>query len=261
MWAGTFRSNPWFEGLALAVPVALGYMPLGFAYGVLARNAGLNLTETVAMSIFVYAGSAQYIAVGMIAAGIPPSSIISTVFLVNLRHVLFSASLAPYLRRCPSWFLGVIAGQITDETYAVAFNYYANHQASPKLHLALNIGAHLSWVLSSLVGGLVGSFWSDPSRYGFDFALASMFIALLLMQIRPPSSEKTKVEASPSRNKSLQLHLRVVVAVVAFLVSLGIAVAVGGNWNILGGTVVAATLGVILQRWFTKGGHKECQKE
>lgn len=257
MRVGRLGGSPWLQGLALAMPIALGYLPLGFAYGILARSAGLSLVETVAMSLFVYAGSAQYIAVGMIAAGIPPSSIISTVFLVNLRHVLFSASLAPYLRRCPPWFLAVIAGQITDETYAVAFNYYANHQTSPKLHLSLNVAAHLSWVLSSLFGGMAGSLCRDSSRYGLDFALVAMFIALLLMQIRPSSPETTKVETNPGRKKGVQLYLRIAVAVIAFLVSLGIAVTIGGNWNILGGTVVAATLGVIFQRWFSEGGHKE----
>lgn len=262
MEKGKFRGSPWLQGLTLAIPIILGYIPLGFAYGVLARNAGLSLTETVAMSVFLYAGSAQYIAVGMIATGIPPATIISTVFLVNLRHVLFSASLASHLRRWRPWLLGVIAGQITDETYAMALSYYANHQANSRLHFALNMGAHLSWILSSLAGGLVGGFWGDLSRYGFDFALAAMFIALLVMQIRPPSPKEAGGEAQVSTKGNREERLRILVAVVAFLVSLGTALVIKGNWNVLGGTMVAASLGVVAERWLApKEGQEKCQEK
>ena len=83
-------------GLTKAVPVILGYMPIGLAFGVLAREAGLNLTQVFLMSLLVFAGSSQFISVAMLKAGADMWSIIATTFIVNLRHLLFSASISTF---------------------------------------------------------------------------------------------------------------------------------------------------------------------
>ncbi len=84
--------RPWLQGMVQAVPIVLGYIPVGFAYGVLAQKAGLSAFNTLLMSIIVYAGSAQLIAVGLVSSGLAPLSIIITTFIVNLRHMLMSAA-------------------------------------------------------------------------------------------------------------------------------------------------------------------------
>ena len=110
----------WLAGAGKALPVVLGYLPLGFAYGALASLAGISLPYIVLMSLLVFAGSGQFIAVNMYAAGAGSLSIIATVFLVNLRHLLMSASLSPYLQKFPRQSLPLVAFGLTDENYALA---------------------------------------------------------------------------------------------------------------------------------------------
>ncbi|WP_258360560.1 AzlC family ABC transporter permease [Moorella sulfitireducens] len=221
-----------WQGVRAALPIVLGYLPLGFAYGVLAREAGFNLVETVLMSVLLYAGSGQFIAVSMFSSGVAAAAIIFTVFLVNLRHLLFSASLVPYLRRSRPGALALLAAEITDETFAVAINHYRDHEAQLPYHFALNLAAHSSWVLASLLGALAGNFMGDPARFGFNFALPAMFIILLVMQLK---DKKT-----------------LIVATFAALFSVVIALLWPGSWNIILATIIAATLGVILEPWTGK---------
>ena len=91
--------SPLASAFRQALPIILGYVPVGFAYGVLAQKSGLSGLNTLLMSALVYAGSAQLIAVGLFAAAVNPLAIVATTFIVNLRHLLMSAALAPYLGR------------------------------------------------------------------------------------------------------------------------------------------------------------------
>lgn len=172
-------------GTVRAVPIILGYLPIGLAFGVLASTAGLSTTATAAMSVFVFAGSSQLISVGLIGAGVGIASITATVFLVNLRHMLMSAYLAPHLRKLKTWQLILFSYEITDESFAIHSTYIREHGVPPITELfALNISAHLAWVLGSILGVWLGSSIAlDIAAFGIDFALPAMFIALLVMQI------------------------------------------------------------------------------
>ena len=97
IFASSFLTS-WLQGMVKALPIVFGYIPIGFAYGVLAQQAGLSTLNILLMSIIVYAGSSQFIAVGLFAAAVPGLTIILTTFVVNLRHMLFSAALSPYLK-------------------------------------------------------------------------------------------------------------------------------------------------------------------
>ena len=94
--------NEVIKGWKAAVPVALGYLPLGLAFGILAARQGLTWIDVFFMSLLVYAGSAQFIASAMLSSGSAAAAIISTTFLVNLRHLLMSASLSPLLKHLSS---------------------------------------------------------------------------------------------------------------------------------------------------------------
>jgi len=96
-----------FRGMAAAWPICLGYAPIGLAFGVLAQKAGLTPLEIGLMSVIVFAGSSQFIAVSMLAAGASVFSIVTTTFIVNLRHFLMSSALAVYLK---NWLLPVHPG-------------------------------------------------------------------------------------------------------------------------------------------------------
>lgn len=223
------RSQQFLAGMKKALPIVLGYLPLGLAYGVLAREAGLSIAETVLMSIIVYAGSAQFIAISLLSAGASGPTIVFTTFLVNLRHLLMSASLVPYLQHFSQKLLAIISFEITDETYAVAMSHFRNHRPDSAFYLGLHLTSHLSWVTSSFLGGAFGVILKEPEKFGLNFALPAMFIALLIMQIK---------------------HRRDwIIAVIAGGLALTFAKLVPGNWYIILATVLAATLGVLLERW------------
>ena len=109
----------WTSGVSQALPIVFGYVPIGIAFGILAQKAGISTVNTLLMSLIVYAGSSQLIAVGLFGAGVPPVSIILTTFVVNLRHMLMSAAVAPYLKGWRKVELASFAYELTDETFAV----------------------------------------------------------------------------------------------------------------------------------------------
>jgi len=177
--------NQALAGMARAVPIILGYLPIGVAFGVLASTAGLSIYSALAMSVFVFAGSSQLIAVGLIDTGAGIAAITVTVFLVNLRHMLMSAALAPNLRYLKTWQQAIFSYEITDESFALHSAHFRKKEAPPKAEIfALNHSAHLAWVAGTLLGAWVGvSLAFDTRVYGLDYALPAMFIALLIMQI------------------------------------------------------------------------------
>ncbi len=213
-------------GVRQAVPIMFGYGPIGVAYGVLARQAGLTLAQTVAMSIFVYAGSSQFIAAGMLGAGAGFLPIVSTTLLVNLRHLLMSAALSPHLGGLRRSFLALFAFHITDETFALHSANLDRGPAHPWLLLGINLASYGTWVLSSLLGGLFGSILPDPARLGLDFALPAMFIALLVVQLKGP------------------VHM--LVGGAAGALSVVIALLLPGNWNVVLASILAAGLGLVV---------------
>lgn len=216
-------------GMVRAVPIILGYLPIGLAFGVLASTAGLNVLSTAAMSVFVFAGSSQLISVGLIGTGVGIASITATVFLVNLRHLLMSAYLAPHLRKLKTWQLILFSYEITDESFAMHSTHIREHGVPPVTELfALNVSAHLAWVLGSVLGAWLGSSIAiDIAAFGIDFALPAMFIALLVMQI--------------------ENYRHFAVALFAAMMGLLFFLAGMNQLYIILATVIAATVGVLTE--------------
>ena len=143
-------------GVRRALPIVLGYVPIGFAYGVLAGKSGISEANTLLMSLIVFAGSSQFIAIGLFASGSGPAAAILTTFVVNLRHLLMAASLAPYLSGWKKRHLAWFSFQLTDETFALHSSAAARlGQCRPEA-LALNMTAQASWVLGTLLGIQIG---------------------------------------------------------------------------------------------------------
>lgn len=220
------------KGIKAASPVVLGYFPIGMAFGVLAVQAGLNVWEVLFMSLMVYAGSSQFIAAGMLGAGASAGAIIATTFLVNSRHLLMSASLAPYVKKIPARWLNIIGFGITDETFAVAMNDVTREEKTAGYFLGLNLTAYASWAASTVVGAAVGNLIPDPQLFGLHFALPAMFIGLLVMQLRD--------------------RLSYVIALLAVGLSLFFKLLLPGNWNVILASVITATIGVIIESWKSK---------
>jgi 4-azaleucine resistance transporter AzlC len=171
------------EGIKAALPIVLGYLPVGIAYGVLARAAGLSTLETGAMSLIVFAGASQFIAVGMLASGIATLPIILTTLAVNSRHLLMSSAIAPHFKGLPLKKLIPLAAQLTDESFAVAMADTVKMSGRPIYLIALQMTAWLAWFSGSLAGALFGSV-VDSASFGIPFAMTALFICLLVIQIK-----------------------------------------------------------------------------
>jgi len=211
------------------MPIVLGYLPVGFAYGVLALKTGLSPLNTVLMSVLVFAGSAQLIAVGLLAAGAAPLSIAATTFVVNLRHVLMAASLAPHLKSWSRSRLAWFGFQLTDETFALHSLRFIRGEADPAETFAVNAVAQGAWVAGTLLGVAAGGVVADVRPLGLDYALPAMFIALVVGQVRD--------------------RVHVLVGLVSAALAL-VLFAVGmQQWNVIVATLCGAGLGTGVAVW------------
>lgn len=170
------------NGIKAELPIILGVIPFGMIYGVLAVAAGLPPALAQAMSAIVFAGSAQFIGVQLIGAGAPAVILLLTTFIVNLRHLLYSTSVAPHVKHLsPSW-RWLLAYLLTDEAYAVVALHYERETAvpSPKHYFFLGAGLTLwtSWQVSTAVGIFLGA--QVPANWSLDFTLALTFIGLVI---------------------------------------------------------------------------------
>lgn len=173
------------QGMQLASPIVLGYLPLGFAFGVLAVQNGIPFFFTILMSISIFAGSGQFIAASMVGMGAPIFSILIANILVNLRYFLMVSSLLKYIRPLSFFKKILFSAEITDEIFAV---HYSSSQKQEGEHtpydtariFAINITGHLGWIFGTLLGALSGERMTDIKPFGLDYALPAMFIALLV---------------------------------------------------------------------------------
>lgn len=218
---------PLKDGLKAGWPICLGYIPIGMAFGVLAQKAGFTPIEIGLMSILVFAGSSQFIAVSMISAAASPAAIITTTFMVNLRHVLMSSALAVHLKSAHWGLLALYAYGVTDESFAVNLPRFNARNWSLGRALVVNQAANLTWFISTVTGGIGGRFIPEGAL-GIDYALIAMFICLFIYQIRK------------------WIHL--LTAVIAGITAVGLALTIQGNAYIVIASMIAATLGVIIQR-------------
>jgi 4-azaleucine resistance transporter AzlC len=187
------------------------------------------MREAVLMSLVVYAGASQFIAAGLFAAGAPALSIVSTTFIVNVRHALLSASLAPHLRRWRPPALAVFAYQLTDETFAVHAARFGQGPPDPAEAFTVNAMAQVAWIGGSWLGVAGGAFVPDAERWGLDYALPALFIALLVRALR------TKRQLGMALSTG---------AIAVGLSLLGLE-----QWSVLLAAILGALLGLTWELW------------
>ncbi|WP_408009597.1 AzlC family ABC transporter permease [Pseudalkalibacillus sp. A8] len=221
--AGRMSSSLFRRGLQKGSSIAIGYMPVAFTFGLLAKSSGLSLFEAVCMSIFVFAGAAQYISLTLFAAGISGFEIILTTFIVNIRHLLMSASIGEKSADDPKWKKALYSFFITDETFSVAAVQKGNIQAAYMLGIGLI--AWSSWVVFSGVGYLIGSGLPTILQESMGIALYALFIGLLV----------------PSARKSLKVILLASIAAVVNSI-LTFSTPMSTGWTIIISTLFAAVL-------------------
>lgn len=174
-----FRKAFW-DGVRAEFPLLVGVFPFGMIYGALALNAGLSASAAQAMSSMVFAGSAQFVAAQLIHDSAPAFVILLTIAVVNLRHVLYSASLAPYLKDLSVRWKILLAYLLTDEAYAPSILKYEEEGVTRSSHWFL-LGAGFSlwftWQVSAAFGIFLGA--AIPESLPLDFALPLTFIAMV----------------------------------------------------------------------------------
>lgn len=175
-----------WAGIRSELPIALGVIPFGLIYGVLAMAAGLTPVQGQAMSSVVFAGSAQFIGVQLMGLGTPLSVLWLTTFVVNVRHVLYSASLGPDLRLLPRRWRFLLAYLLTDEAFATTAVHYANKSIPNTFKHWFFLGAGFTlwtvWQLSTAVGIFLGA--EVPGSWSLDFTLALTFIGIVVPNLK-----------------------------------------------------------------------------
>jgi 4-azaleucine resistance transporter AzlC len=177
------RRNEMAAGIRDTIPLIVGAIPFGIIFGTLAPQSGLTYQAALAMSVFVFAGSSQFIALGMVAAGTAWPIVVLTTFVVNLRHLLYTATLLPYLHRLPqSWKLA-LSFWLTDETFAVAVKRYQQADPTPDKHwyqLGSSLAMYSNWIACTFIGLAAGQMFPGIQSWGLDFAMPATFIGMVI---------------------------------------------------------------------------------
>ncbi len=161
----------------VAWPVCFGYLPLGIACGIFAQKAELDIAQTIGLCLIVYAGSGQFIGIAMMALSASAVSIALTIFIVNLRHFLFSSTLAKFLKQKSRPFLALYAYEITDESFAVNLNAFEHSDWTANDAIKVNHISHLTWTISNIIGFVGAGLISIDTRL-VGYTLTAMFIGL-----------------------------------------------------------------------------------
>ncbi len=174
---GRIDRRPLFSnGFGIAVS-AIGF---GFVYGLSARSAGFSVIDAMAMSTIAFAGSAQFAAVGYVVSGVAWPAIVVLTFLLNARHLLYSAALRPWLRDVPTPRRAVMAHVLTDEAFALAITHFRRIGRGDErgYWIAAVLILFIPWNLATLAGVVFGGQISDPTRLGIDVIFPAAMIGL-----------------------------------------------------------------------------------
>ncbi|MCL2112546.1 MAG: AzlC family ABC transporter permease [Streptococcaceae bacterium] len=226
------------QGLRDTLPTVFGYIGIGLAFGMIGHAANFSVLIVFLLSLIVYAGSAQFIMITLLADKSPILSIILSVFLVNSRMILMSMTTASYFKKeslLKNIFLGTL---LTDESFALGMNKqnYTGGKLSFPWFNAANLLSYMVWNVATVVGALLGNLLTDPRKLGLGFAVIAMFIGLLYLQL---ISDK-------SLGKLLQL---IMIGITFVLFYFGLMI-IPSNLLVLFVTLIACAVGVGVKRVF-----------
>ncbi|MEM8504962.1 MAG: AzlC family ABC transporter permease [Cyanobacteria bacterium P01_D01_bin.1] len=185
--AGPSPSSEFWAGTRDIIPLVIGAIPFGIIFGTLATTAGLSASGTLAMSLFVFAGSSQFIAAGLIAAKTSWLLIVLTTFVVNLRHLLYAVSLLPYVKKLPQVWKIPMAFWLTDEAFAVGIRRYESSEQSAFKHwyyVGAAVTMYANWQVCTLLGITVGQLVPNAAEWGLDFAMSVTFIGMIVPYVK-----------------------------------------------------------------------------
>ena len=217
-------------GLKTSVPVMMGFIPVAIAFAIMATSAGLDGFESVAMSVMVYAGASQMMAVGMIAEGAGYLAIVVATFIMNFRHFIMSTCVFERMKRNGkktglAMKLFCSFG-VTDESFAI-FTTSDTKKCDKWYFTGVFLGPYLSWILGTLVGVLLGAVLPEIVSNSLGIALYAMFIALLVPNVKG------------------NIRLLAVVFITA-VINLLLRFVIDANWALIASTLIGASIGVFI---------------
>lgn len=221
------------KGLRAGLSIGIGYFPVALTFGLLAKTGGLSLIEATAMSIFVFAGAAQYISLSLLAHAVDPFMIVVNTFIVNIRHFLMSASLNEKMRPSPKPVKAAVAFGVTDETFSVIATSKEDKVSSAQA-LGVIAVAYGSWVSFTAAGHLIGDILPPFLQAAMSIALYALFVALLVPSMKG------------NRKVVLLAALAAILSCVFFYTEL-----LSTGWSILVSTLVAA---IVIELLYVKTG-------
>lgn len=171
------------RGAVASIPMIVGGLPFGLLFGSLAAANDLSIWFAIAMSSIVFAGSAQFVAIGLIAAGAPIWIIVMTTFVVNLRHILYAADMVRFIKHLPLKLRTLMAFGLIDETYAAVRPMYdrgmVTKETGHQVYLGSFISFYLMWNVTTVIGVLAGEYIPGISEWGLEFAMVATFIGIV----------------------------------------------------------------------------------
>jgi 4-azaleucine resistance transporter AzlC len=177
------KRKAYLKGIKAGSPVILGFIPVALAYAILARQAGFSIAETILMSLLVFAGSSQIIAVGMHAQGAGLAAIIAATFIINFRHLIMSTCVFNRIKHTSVKSKLLAAFGVTDESFAI-FTTEKEENCSVEFLFGLITVTYLFWVGGAVVGSVAASFLPDIVSASLGIALYAMFLGLLVPNIK-----------------------------------------------------------------------------
>lgn len=177
--------HPFWAGVRAELPLLVGVFPFGLIYGTLALNAGISLAAAQAMSSILFAGSSQFAVAQLVSDAAPALVILLTIAVINLRHMLYSASLAPHLKSLSLRWKILLSYLMTDEAYAVAILNYERIGGTAAGHwyfLGAGLALWTTWQAATALGLWAGA--SLPATLPLDFALPLTFIAMVVPALK-----------------------------------------------------------------------------
>lgn len=224
----TFTFSGVITGGRRSLPMAIGVIPFGLVFGVLARQTGLGLSEAALMSAAVFAGAAQFVALGLWHEPLPILTIAFTTFLVNLRLVLMGAALRPFFGKLSWWKSYGSMLLLSDGGWAMQLQEFNEGRRNCAFLLGNGLAQYFVWVSSTILGFTLGAVISQPEKWGLTFIVPASFLAILV------GTWRGKADILPW--------------LVAGFVALLTSRIVGGNWFILIGGLTGSLTGAFLDQ-------------
>jgi len=226
--APSASNSGFLRGCRLGIPILLGYAPVGAAFGILARETGFSVAAAALCSATALAGAGQFIALSALSGGGGALAALIATTVVNLRYVLFAATLSPSLPKARGPMLAWLGFTLTDETFAVNVADLRSRHATAASMAGVGFIAWFGWVAGTLVGALAVGAIGDPSRFGVDFAMPAMFSALFVAL------------AEDRKHVAVGIGAGLVALALPYLRTLGIEVP--ASWFVVVASITAATV-------------------